>query len=68
MKKTLLLFFGLLMAFFYLSGDITHAAVSIPGTDEIERVSIDTVHGGNAVYNVNILGFEILTIVKRIIM
>lgn len=68
MKKTLLIFLGLIMAFFYLSGDVVNAAVTIPGTDEIERVSIDTVSGGNAVYNINILGFEILTIIKRFMM
>lgn len=56
----------LIFWFFSLSG--VDAALQIPWGEEIEKVSLNVVGGGDAIANVNFVWIEILRIIKRILM
>lgn len=69
MKKILLFVSALLIIFSFFSWDIVHGAnVTIPGTENIERVSLDVGSSGNAIQDINTVGFTILKVAKRIVM
>ena len=59
----------LLCSFAIFSIDTSFAAaVNIPGSDEIQDVSLNVGSSGNAIADISNTGFRILTIIKRILM
>jgi len=68
--KKILLSFALALSLFFMLGELNifAAAVDIPGSTDIERVSLDIGTSGNAIADISNTGFRILTIVKRILM
>jgi len=68
--KKILLSFALALSLFFMLGELNifAAAVDIPGSNDIERVSLDIGTSGNAIADISNTGFRILTIVKRILM
>jgi len=65
MKKIILTFL-LIFGFIYISS--VDAAIVIPWGTEIEKVSLDVPWGGNIESSINIIGIELLRVVKRILM
>lgn len=65
MKKIIITFF-LLLGFLYVSS--VDAAIVIPWGSEIEKVSLNVAWGGSIESNINIIGIELLRVVKRILM
>lgn len=68
MKKYIILFLVTLFSAFFLADITVASTIPIPGTTEIRKVSLDAGTSGNIVQDVNIVGFRILGIAKRIIM
>lgn len=66
MKKYILILFTLLGLCLFV--DMSFASVSIPGSSELERVSADIATSGNVTQDIARVGFDILRIVKRILM
>jgi len=66
MKKIFIIACCVLFWFLCISG--SYAAINIPGGQEIEKVSLNVVGGGDAIANANFVWIEILRIIKRILM
>lgn len=58
----------LLACYCLLYTSVSAGIVDIPGSSEIERVSINYTGGGEAVSAINNVGFSILTTIKLILM
>lgn len=70
MKKILISFLFALTLFFLfpIESSFGAAAITIPGTTQIENVSLDVGTSSHAIEDVHNIGFRILTIIKRILM
>jgi len=68
--KKILLYLSLLFVSCYFFGESVFArdVITIPGTAEIERVSLDERGTGVIAQDIYLLGLSVLTIAKRIIM
>lgn len=68
MKKILIYLCLLFTSFLFLSIDASAAAVNIPGTTEIQDVSLNIGSSWNAIADISNTGFRVLRIVKTILM
>jgi len=65
MKKYILTF---LLVVWFLYAYWSYASITIPGSEEIEKVSLNIAWGWDAVASINFIGIEILRVIKRILM
>ncbi len=68
MKKILIYISVFIVTVSLFGSDFTSAAVNIPWGDDIRDVSLNVWSSGNAVNDINSVWFQILSIVKRILM
>lgn len=64
--KKIILILCIILGFLYMSG--VEAAIVIPWSEEIEKVSLNVAWGGDTITNINFVWIEILRVIKRILM
>lgn len=69
MKKNILYILLLLWAFIFITGETSFAAaVNIPWSSSIQEVSLEVWNSGNTLRDISNTGFEVLRVVKRVLM